>query len=124
MRLKTLIFSIVLLIFCIDQINSEEKRSKDEISSAQQRLETLRRKVAETLLQPIKPSRVSSSKEESLYPTGGSQGSTLSVSMSPRLSVPAHLAHLSKYGRRVSYRHQCRLCRIYKKCPRILAARK
>lgn len=120
MRLK-ISFLGVLLISLLGYICfAEENLSAENISSAQQRLEVLRKKVAETLLQPIKPSRVIKNSGEASYPTGGSTGATLSVSMSPRLSVPARLEKYTKYGRRVIYRHKCRLCRIYKKCPRTL----
>ena len=102
------------------RIFASDKTSLDLTRPAQQRLEALREKVSETLLRPIKPSRLSQNSKEALYPTGGSTGPNLSVSMSPRLSVPSELEKFSKRGRRLSYRHQCRMCRIYKKCPRIL----
>lgn len=101
-------------------ILASEKISTDVIRPAQQRLEALREKVSEALLRPIKPSRLSQNSEEARYPTGGSVGPTLSVSVSPRLSVAPRLEKFSKRGRRLSYRHQCRMCRIYKKCPRTL----
>lgn len=120
MRLKISFLSILLIGLTTTIHFTEEKPSADNISSAQQRLEVLRKKVAETLLQPIKPSRVIKNSQEARYPTGGSEGATLSVSMSPRLSVPMRLEKYTKYGRKMSYRHKCRLCRIYKKCPRTL----
>ena len=113
-----LLFYMVL----IQQIFSAEKDSFEAVRPAQQRLEALREKVSETLLRPIKPSRVSKNSEEARYPTGGSVGPTLSVSMSPRLSVAPSLERFSKWGRRLSYRHQCRTCRIYKKSPRTIKA--
>ena len=117
------VIKLVILLFCLTQIQNVfalEKSSSEYIRPAQQRLEALREKVSEALLRPIKPSRLSQNSEEARYPTGGSVGPTLSVSMSPRLSVAPNLEKFSKRGRRLSYRHQCRMCRVYKRCPRTL----
>ena len=114
---------ILILLCCLpmaQRVFALEKSSSEDIRPAQQRLEALRERVSETLLRPIKPSRLSQNSDEAKYPTGGSVGPSLSVSMSPRLSVAPHLEKFSKRGRRLSYRHQCRICRIYKKCPRTL----
>ena len=114
---------IVIMFCCLTFVNNvftSEEGSFEIVRPAQQRLEALREKVSETLLRPIKPSRVSQNGQEARYPTGGSAGPTLSVSMSPRLSVAPGLEKFSRRGRRISYRHKCRMCRIYKKCPRTL----
>ena len=120
MRYILRVFIGISLMVFSQQTFASEKSSLELVRPAQQRLEALREKVSETLLRPIKPSRLSQNNAEAKYPTGGSSGPILSVSMSPRLSVAPDLERFSKRGRRISYRHQSRMCRIYKKCRRTL----